>query len=189
VLSYRETSHPNESAVNYSAVSDGSVRPSYMESSLLMRSEAKDDASVCNTSRPSVSFARSKTDSIAESDVTSSTVIRETDIRFLNDFAVRRKPAPTPAARVHRVNVVVPTAHSSQTPDNAPSSAHNAVPFVNDVHNAASCSVPSQSKLKVTFEDMKPSEDAELNRRVATAPQSSADMGEIWHRSTLLSII
>lgn len=180
VLSYRETSQPSESSVNNSAVSDGIIKLSFVDTSLLTRPEAKDDFSAYSTTRPNSSYARSKTDSIAESDLTSSTVIRETDVRFLNDFAVRKKPVSAPAARVHRVNVVVPTAHNiPSASDSNPVPATNVLALANDVQNVVPSSVPSQPKLKVTFEDMKPSDDAEPGRRVGTTSQSSADIGEM----------
>jgi hypothetical protein len=83
-------------------------------------------------------------------------------------------------ARVHRVNVVVPTAHSiPSASDYVPVSAANVPALANDLQNVVPSSVSSQPKHQVTFEDMKPSEDAEPGKRTAATSQCSSDIGEI----------
>ena len=136
------------------------------------------DAIFNNSSR----YTRSKNESsTVDFDITSSTAIRETDINFLNDFTPDKKPVFLPATRLHRVNVVDPTA----------SPASKAIAYNDPTADGYShsfttrASATSQPKSKIMFEDVKPLGNG---GDVSDTAQQSSDVGETLS-ATLFSYV
>jgi len=178
VLSCLETRQPRESTVNQSTMSGGTGWLSSVDTSLPTAITDCNDTSISNKSRSNASYVRSKTDSLnmhstAESDLTSSTVIRETDINFLNDFAIGKQAVSAPTARMHRVNVVVPTCQ------NIPTSTRSLPGNTRQLQSSASLSMPPQHKLKVTFVDTKLEGNGDPGKNVSDSSQPSSDVGKI----------